>query len=173
MLSAIVLASDSRTLSAQPDAVVRTLSALVPAAIEGLVRDVTLAGLMGGDLGHIADHAGCILVESADPETVLRGALEASRGQKLFVIRAGRAPDAGYIEEIADFLSAYQAATCCALMRERPQTFLARTFPALAPAAGLVAGRDMLMRSGGSSLEALVRQMRPAVTLRARARKVD
>jgi hypothetical protein len=69
MLSAVVLATDlSRPRGASSEAVVRTLSALVPAAIEGIVRDVTLA--CAGDsaeLRKIADHAGCEIVEAADP----------------------------------------------------------------------------------------------------------
>ncbi|MDB5508387.1 MAG: uncharacterized protein JWL93_856 [Hyphomicrobiales bacterium] len=173
MLSVIVLASDARMQPALPDAVVRTLSALVPAAIEGLVRDVTLAGQTGRDLGHIADHAGCVLCESDDAHSVLGFALDAARGQRLFVIRAGRAPEAGFIEEISDFLSAKGRQPRGAVMRERPETILARAFPRFAPAAGLVAPRDIMLKAGAMSLEDLVRGARPALTLRARARRVD
>lgn len=173
MLSAIVLASDARMQPAAPDAIVRTMAALVPAAIEGLVRDVTLAGLAGGELGHIADHAGCVLSESGDPAEVLREALAAARGQKLLVIRAGRAPEAGFIEEISDFLAGHVSRSHGAIMRDRPDSFVARAFPRLAPVAALVASRDILLKGGVGSLADLTRGLRPAVTLRARARRVD
>ncbi|MDB5651578.1 MAG: uncharacterized protein JWL62_3098 [Hyphomicrobiales bacterium] len=173
MLSAIVLATDALTPLTAADAVVRTLSSLVPAAIEGLVRDVTLAGLMGGELPHISDHAGCTLVESEDARSVLREAIAAARGPNIFIIRAGRAPEAGFIEEIADLLAARSAAERGALLRERPETLRARLFPGLAPSAGLVSTRDVLMQLGATSFASLARRAKPAVTLRARARRVD
>jgi hypothetical protein len=173
MLSAIVLATDAKTPLAASDAIVRTLSALVPAAIEGLLRDVTLAGLMGGELPHIADHAGCTLIESEDARAVLREALAAARGPNVLIIRAGRAPEAGYIEEIADLLAGRGAAERGALLRDRPETFLSRTFPGLAPVAGVISTREALMKLGATSLSSLARRAGPAVTLRVRARRVD
>lgn len=173
MLSAIVLTSDEITPPAEADAVVRTLSALVPAAIEGLVRDVTLAGMIGGDLAHIADHAGCTLSESEYPRNVLRDAISAARGPQIFLIRAGHAPDAGFIEEIADFLARRQIATRGALLRERPESLLARTFPRFAPAAGLVAPRDRLLSLSATNFKELVRGAKPPLTLRSRARRVS
>ena len=48
MISALVLADDaSFPQPASADAVVRTLSALIPATIEGLIRDVAVTGLDG------------------------------------------------------------------------------------------------------------------------------
>ncbi|MDB5644321.1 MAG: uncharacterized protein JWN07_3638, partial [Hyphomicrobiales bacterium] len=105
MLSAIILAADARQAPVPPDALVRTLAALVPAAIEGLVRDVTLAGLAGSELADIADHAGCEFVESVDAGMIIAHALKIARGPNVFLLRAGRAPEAGFIDEIGDFLA--------------------------------------------------------------------
>ncbi len=172
MLSALVLAADARTPQSAPDAVVRTLAALVPAAIEGLLRDVTLAGLAGSELAKIADHAGCEFLESAQGASVLSEGLKLTRGPHLLVLRAGRVPEPGFIEEIGDFLARSDAARG-ALMREAPETFLARTFPGLAPAVGLVAARQRMIDAQAQDLAGLVRALRPALTLRARGRRVD
>jgi hypothetical protein len=88
---------------------VRTLSALVPAAIEGIVRDVTLA--CAGDIAElrkIADHAGCEIAEAADPAGAIAAGLASARGDLLLILRAGYAPQSGFIEEIADM---FQRAT--------------------------------------------------------------
>ena len=173
MLSALVLAADASTPQATPDAVVRTLAALVPAAVEGLLRDVTLAGLTGGDLAEIADHAGGEVSESATSDLIIADGLKCVRGPALFVIRAGHAPEAGFIEEAGDFLARSGAAQRGALIRERPETFLSRSFPSLAPAAGLITWRPSLSDSSLRDFASLVRAAKPQVTLRVRARRVD
>lgn len=173
MLSAIVLTSDARLKPVAPDAVVRTLAALVPAAIEGLVRDVTLAGIGGGDLAEIADHAGCEFTESAEADRIIAHALTLARGPNVFVLRAGRAPEAGFIDEIGDFLARSDAGARGALMREKPETFLARLIPSLAPPVGLVASRQRMIDANRGDLASLVGAISPAVTLRARGRRVD
>lgn len=173
MLSAIVLAADASQKPVSPDALVRTLAALVPAAIEGLVRDVTLAGLAGAELAEIADHAGCEFTESADPSMILAHALKRARGPNVFLLRAGRAPEAGFIDEFSDFLARSDAGARGALMREKPETFWTRTLPALSAPAGLIASRQRMMDAGRGDLAALVRALRPQVTLRVRGRRVD
>lgn len=172
MLSALVLAADAATPQAKPDAVVRTLAALVPAAIEGVLRDVTLAGAGGGDLAEIADHAGCDYCESDDPSRIVALAVARLRGPHVFVLRAGRAPDAGFIEEMGDFLARGDSARG-ALLRERPETIWSRLLPNLAPACGLVAPLAVLASSEARDFAALARAAKPALTLRARARRVD
>ena len=165
MLSAIVLAADSRHKPASPEAMVRTLAALVPAAIEGLVRDVTLAGPAGSDLAAIA--------ECKDPGQIVAQALKLSRGPVVFLLRAGRAPEAGFIDEIGDFLARSDAGQRGALMRDRPETFWTRTMPVLSPVVGVIAARQRMMEAGKGDLASLVRALRPQVTLRARGRRVD
>ena len=154
MLSAIVLAADSRHKPASPEAMVRTLAALVPAAIEGLVRDVTLAGPAGSDLAAIADHAGCEFTECTDPGQIVAQALKLARGPVVFLLRAGRAPEAGFIDEIGDFLARSDAGQRGALMRDRPETFWTRTMPVLSPVVGVIAARQRMMEAGKGGSEA-------------------
>ena len=87
-----------------PEAIVRSLSALVRGAVEGLIGDVTIAGAAGDQLAEIADHAGCGFVEVADPAQGLFRGITASRGPALFLLQAGYAPNAGFIEEAGDLL---------------------------------------------------------------------
>jgi hypothetical protein len=124
MLSALVIATDGKDAPVAADALVRTLAALVPAAIEGLVRDLTIAGLAGHDLASIADHAGCEFSESLAASDVIANGLKLVRGPHVFVLRAGHAPEAGFIEEIGDFLNRSGAAERGALMRQKPESFL-------------------------------------------------
>jgi hypothetical protein len=173
MLSAVVLATDRSTpQSASPEAVVRTLSALVTAAIEGLVRDVTLA--TGGEsleLRKIADHAGCEIAEAADPAGAIAAGLASARGDLLLVLRAGYAPQAGFIEEIADM---FQRATRPDALRFRavPDSFFTRLAPGFSPIRGIVAKRSVLDATS-PDLATLVRRAGAAPTARARLRPVD
>ncbi len=173
MLSAVVLATDrSAPQSASPEAVVRTLSALVTAAIEGLVRDVTLA--TGGEsleLRKIADHAGCEIAEAADPAGAIAAGLASARGDLLLVLRAGYAPQAGFIEEIADmFQRATRPDALC--FRAVPDSFFTRLAPGFSPIQGIVAKRSVLDLTS-PDLATLVRRAGAAPTARARLRPVD
>ena len=173
MLSAVVLASDlSAQRSASSEAVVRSLSALVTAAIEGLVRDVTLACVGDNpDLRKIADHAGCEIAEAADPAGVIAAGLASARGDMLLILRAGYAPQAGFIEEIADM---FGRATRPAALRFRavPASFLTRLAPGFSPVRGLVANRAIL-DAASPDFATLVRRAGGAPTARTRLRPVD
>jgi len=173
MLSAIVLAADrSLPQSASSEAVVRTLSALVTAAIEGLVRDVTLAcGGQSLELRKIADHAGCEIAEAADPAGAIAAGLASARGDVLLVLRAGYAPQAGFIEEISDM---FQRATRPNALRFRtvPDSFLTRLAPGFAPVQGLVAKRSVLDPKS-PDFATLVSRAGAAPTARVRLRRVD
>ena len=173
MLSAIVLACDqSAPQPASLEAVARSLSALVPAAIEGLVRDVTLASAgESEDLRKIADHAGCEIAMASAPAGVIAAGLAAARGDLLLILRAGYAPQAGFIEEVADH---YQRATRPDALRflAVPSGFLTRLAPGLAPVQGLVGKRAALDLSS-PDLATLVRRAGAAPTARTRLRPVD
>ena len=173
MLSAIILATDrSAPQSASSEAVVRSLSALVSAAIEGIVRDVTLASAGDSEeLRKIADHAGCEMAEAADPSGAIAAGIASARGDLLLVLRAGYAPQAGFIEEIADM---FQRATRPDALRFRivPTGFWTRLAPGLAPVRGLVAKRSVL-DVASPDLATLVRRAGAAPTARTRLRPVD
>ena len=173
MLSAVLLATDrSMPQSASSEAVVRSLAALVTAAIEGLVRDVTLAcSGDSADLRKIADHAGCEIAEAADPAGVIAAGLASARGDMLLILRAGYAPQAGFIEEISD---AFGRATRPNALRFRavPTGLLTRLAPGFSPVGGLVAKRAAL-DAASPDLATLVRRAGAAPTARARLRRVD
>jgi hypothetical protein len=108
MLSTIVFCEDKPASASGRDlaeVLARTLASLVTAKVEGLLGDVRIAGPAGKGLGVVANHAGCALIEAENERDWLHLALQAARGPDVFLLRCGRAPDAGFIEEVADFLA--------------------------------------------------------------------
>lgn len=178
MLSTIVLyeMTDSSRRIDPAESVVRTLSSLVKANVEGLLGDVAIAGPAEQGLGFIADHAGCGLIEATDEAEWLRRAIEAARGPHLFLLRSGFAPQAGFIEEAGDFIKARSASLSgrapAALLRAAPETFIERVFPNAAPLAGLIASRQRCLEASAGRLAALARSVTPATTLRTHARRI-
>ncbi len=174
MFSAVVLSIVSGVpVSASPEAMARTLASLVPAAVEGLIRDVTLAALTGADQARtIADHAGCSLAEAAAPEGVLAAGLAGVRNELVFILRAGYAPQAGFIEEIVDLFSlAESRSPRSAIMRAIPDSLTTRLFPVMNPVHGLIARRRDLPPKP-ASFEALRRSLAAPATMRCRLRPV-
>jgi hypothetical protein len=171
MLSAIVLAprNEADVFRVQ-DAVVRTLSVLVGAAVADLVRDACVVGPPGLLLEKIADHAGCDLVEDADPGRALQAALGRARCDHILILKGGYAPAFGFIDEMSDWLAARGAHDAAALRCEA-ETLAQRLFPALAPAAGLIARKSDCLAAGASEPVALGRKLH-AKTLRTRARRL-
>src|SRR3984893_9021201 len=109
MLSTIVFCEDESASAPGRDlaeALARTLASLVTAKVEGLIGDVRIAGPARKGLGGVANRAGCALIEAENEACWLRLALQAARGPDVFLLRCGRAPEAGFIEEAADFLAA-------------------------------------------------------------------
>lgn len=172
MISALVLApSFSGTIAPGAGAVVRTLGALVPAAVEGLVRDVTLLAPSGDEeLRAVADHAGCGLVEAKALRSGFAQALTTAKQPLVFVLRAGTAFDRGFLNEIAVLLGpdAGNEGNPCFLLRQAPEGFAARLLPDIAPVAGLIAPRERL--SGPvTDFADIVRRVGRAKTLASRA----
>jgi hypothetical protein len=178
MLSAIVLYE----LSRQPrrldplEVLVRTLSSLVKANIEGLLGDVAIAGPAEQGLGLVADHAGCGLIEAAREREWLGEAIEAARGANVLLLRSGFAPQDGFIEEVGDFLNVLALAKNgreqAALLRAAPEKLIERLFPSAAPLAGLIAPRKKSLAAHAGGLAALARAIVPSMTLRTRARRI-
>jgi hypothetical protein len=179
VLSAIVLCEET-TGGVEPrgmdsaEALVRTLASLVRANVEGLLRDVVIAGPEGHGLGLIADHAGCGLIEAGTEPIWLRRALEAARGPDLLLLRSGHAPELGFIEEVGDFISGRGGASAlrAARLHAAPEAFLERLFPRLAPLAGLIAPRDLCLGAPAGRFDILVRHVGKAKALRSCARRV-
>ena len=182
MLSAIVFCENAQQSSRinPAERLVRSLSSLIRANVEGLLGDVAIAGPLGQGLGLIADQAGCSLFEAASESEWLRSAIEAARGPELFLLRSGFAPQAGFIEEAGDFLRAWGAGDSgslhAALLRAAPETFVERLFPRAAPLAGLIAPRDRCVdlsaNKSTSQFAALARSFSSSATLRTDARRI-
>lgn len=172
MISALVLADDpSFAQPASADAVVRTLAALIPATIEGLIRDVSVAGLEARtDLHKIADHAGCDLILSPDHAGLLPAALKAARCDLVFILNAGFAPNAGYIEEIGDRFQSARAPSAL-LMRQEGTSFFTRLLPQYSPVQGVVTKRGAL--SAPRDFAQVRRMTRGGLTARVQLRRVD
>ena len=137
----------------------RTLSALVPATVEGVVRDVTL--LQVGDapaLAGIADEAGCSVVQGRDFSAAFARGLAGARSPWIFVVRAGTVPSRLFGEEVARALEGNRAVE----LREQPDGFPARWFPSLAPVAGVILPRDRLAAKPCAGFADVVRRARPA-----------
>ena len=167
MLSALVLHVPNPRAREPAEPVVRTLAALVPAALEGVLRDVAIAGPQSAGLESVADHAGCLFVAAeTEAEQIARGGA-ALRGSLAFVIRAGAIPESAFVAELDDLLRDGGRA---ALMRAAPTNVVERLLPDFAAVSALVVARESLVSGRAASFAALVRLARPAPVLRARAR---
>jgi hypothetical protein len=171
MLSALVTAFPQKSGDPSPEAVVRTLGALVPAAVAGLIGDVALIGPDGFvDLGAIADHAGCELLVGERESAVLRQALAARRREAVLVMLPGYAPGPGFLEELADMFGPSEREFRAAILRERPDGLLG--FIGRRRIAGILARKDALLRLPLSSFDRLVKKARSSRNLRCGARRI-
>ena len=166
MLSTIVFSPPASANGARPSGpLLRTLAALVPATIEGVVRDVTLLQIgVDGGVSTIADEAGCRFVEEKDFPAALARGVAAARSPWIFVVKAGAVPSRIFGEEAARALDEGSSQDGVLLLRESPLG-LARWFPSLAPVVGIILTRDRLAETRCTSFAELVRQARPARTL--------
>ena len=109
MLSTIVFCEDKPASAPGRDlaeVLARTLASLVTAKVEGLLGDVRVAGPAEKGLGVVTNHAGCALIEAESEAEWIYLALQAARGPDVVLAVCERAPEAGFIEEAADFLAA-------------------------------------------------------------------
>ncbi len=176
MLSTIVFCEDKPARPPGRDlaeVLARTLASLVTAKVEGLLGDVRIAGPAKNNLSLVANHAGCALIEAENEADWLGLALQAARGPDVFLLRCGRAPEAGFIEEAADFLAKNSKdSSRAAWLRAAPESLLERVFPPAAPLAGLIAPRDVLLRAPRRGFQKRARCIGPAATFRTRARRI-
>ncbi len=175
MLSTIVFCEDAPDLAGldRIESLARTLGSLITANVEGLLRDVAIAGPRGQGLDALADHAGCGLIEAEAEADWLRRAVEAAHGPDLLLLRFGHAPEAGFIEEAGDFLARGGGrGPRASRLHAAPQTFVERLFPDWAPLAGLIAPRDLCLAAPLGRFRAIAASVRPAATLRVRARRI-
>ncbi len=96
MLTVIIECQDQEPELAQ------TLATLVAGAIEGLVCDVVVLDHGSRDgTSRVADAAGCRFYSQWDIKDILRSA----RGEWLLLVEPGARPQAGWIDEIAEYMS--------------------------------------------------------------------
>ena len=88
-----------------------TLAALVPGAAAGLLADVVVADANSSDAtAEVADIAGCRFLASSEPLGVrLKAAAATTRSPWLLFLRAGAAPQSGWIEATEHFMSTSSA----------------------------------------------------------------
>ena len=176
MLTAIVLANSQEKQAfarGAPEEAARTLAFLVSAAVQGLVRDAVLIGADTPAVRYVADYAGCTLIGESEPAKALAGSLEAARSEHIFLLKAGYAAETPLIDEIRDFLEFGRGREgVCGLVRETPGSFVQRLLPGMSSLAGLVALRDKGRAANARDLPDMARRLRPAVTFKARARRL-
>jgi hypothetical protein len=176
MLSTIVFCEDKPASAPGRDLaeiLARTLACLVPAKVEGLLCDVRIAGPAGTGLSLVANHAGCALIEAENEADWLSLALQSARGPDIFLLRCGRAPEAGFIEEAADFLAAdTKDSSRAAWLRAAPESFLEWVFLSLAPVAGLIAPHHLMLRAPRGGFSNLASFVAPSTAFQTRARRI-
>lgn len=167
MLSTLVFAPPTTDGAARrASALLRTLAALVPATVEGVVRDVTLLDVGGGQaFAEIADEAGCQMVAERDFPAALARGVAGARSPWIFVVKAGTIPSRIFGEEAVRAMEGCDETGGALLLREQPTGVLARLFPALAPVAGVILPRSRLAEARCASFADLVRRARPARSL--------
>ena len=146
MISAIVLSPSLGAPAPSPraaEALARSLSALVRAAVEGVLRDAAIVGAPGDALAQIADHAGCEFIVAESVGAGLTEALARARSETIMVLLGGYVMPGAFVGEVADFLMEADAFRG-ALLRAAPDTLLTRVAPGLARPVGLLAPRRLL-----------------------------
>jgi hypothetical protein len=171
MLSAVILAFDAAPVGAREGAaregIVRTLASLVDACVAGLVADAILIGPPDSGLGLIADEAGCGLVEAVDARSGLARALPGLRYPDVLALRAGHAPERGFVDELRDAHELGDRARAHVL-RAAPHSLLTRLAPRLCEPVGLIAPRAAFGAAG--DLAVLAKKLR-AGEMATRARR--
>lgn len=170
MLTAVLLAFDPPGAPLRRDAVTRSLASLVEACVRGLVADAVLAGPPQRNLSEVADDAGCGLVESANADAALGQALGLARCDHILLLRAGCAPERGFIDEAQDAF-AYGPPAHALVLRSASHSLLTHLAPRLAAPVGVIAARRDIAAAQTADFIRLARRLRGA-DLSTRARRV-
>jgi hypothetical protein len=174
MISTIVLSPSlraGRPVERAPEAVARSLAALVRAAMDGFVRDVAIVGPPGEELSELADHAGCAFIEAASAQEGLPIAIGQMRAETLLVLEGGYAPQNGFADEAGDLLLA-QEAFRGALLKLAPDSLATRLAPALSQPVGALVLRQAAAEAAPQDLADLIRRLKIRHALNVRAQKL-
>lgn len=146
----------------QESPVVATLAPLVPGAAAGIVREVWLVDRGGsGTIARVADVAGCrfLVCEGPRPAALAAGA-EQARADWLMFLHPGTVLEAGWIDEITQFMQATSSMRQAGIFRHERSPYarpdlasaikrLRRALRGPGPEQGLVIARDHYNRLGG------------------------
>lgn len=146
--------------------VLRTLAALVPATVAGVVADVILvASTEEEGFDGVAERAGCEFAQEPRLEDALAVALARARRNHLLILYGGYAPAPGFHQELDSLL---HAGFNHAVMRCEADNFWTRVFPQLARVAGLATTRQNQV-VGGDDIGKMARKLDSPRLLRSRA----
>jgi hypothetical protein len=165
MISCLVLAADEAFTPVSAQGVVRTLATIIPAAMDGIVRDVALVGCSDrrdshSDLEAIADHAGCALLFADQESQALIAGLEALRQDLVLILRAGYAPREGFAIELADQVrAATRGGSRGGVLLARPQGWRGLA-PFRQPVVALLGRRRSMLDARARRLNELARRLR-------------
>lgn len=146
----------------QESELAQTLSILVSAAVEGLVSDVIILDHGSADgSSRVADAAGCQFHTQWEMKSVLGSA----RGEWLLLIEPGSRPQAGWIEEVAEFIALNKRPARFAQSRSYKRPFFkrfGRSTPPLEQGLLMPKQQALALAGSGSRLEDLARGQRAA-----------
>jgi hypothetical protein len=174
MISAVVLSPSFRAgqnVARSPEAVGRSLGALVRVVVEGVLRDVTIVGPATDNLATLADEAGCALIEASSAKEGFSRVLAQVRTEIVFVLEGGYAPPSGFAEEAGDLLPDLERSGG-AILRLSPDTLLTRLAPGLARPVGALAFRAPLRNIQPRDLPDIIRRLKIRRALNVRAQRM-
>lgn len=149
---------------------VRTLSALVPGAVDGIIRDVQLLATAGeSDLAKVAEHAGCGYVAAGLAEA-LRHAAEAARSSHVLVLLSGISFDRALTDEMAGLAARHEGWLAGGVGLQATESGpLGRLLPRFAPTIGILTTRSRVASSAPVGIPALWRSLKPRRVFKTRA----
>ena len=163
MISVLLLGFESSgRQAATPGDAVRTLASLVPATVEGVVRDLCLVGPAAkAGLADVADHAGCVYrTAERIPDSIRLGTREL-RCPCVLVTFAGAVFDRPFVEELSSLLPTLDDAEGTYILRAVRHDLIGRVFPSIGLVAGVLAQRTWLEATQAATMDALARSAKP------------
>lgn len=130
----------------------RTLASLVPAVVEGVVREVIVCDRGSSDQTHrVAEHAGCSFLASGGVAAGIRQA----KSEWLMLLEPGARLSGDWTEGVADHTGRVTSAARFSRSRAARRPFLSRLFsPRRALEEGLVITRRQAAALAGSAADA-------------------
>ena len=145
---------------------VRTLSALVPGTVEGVIRDVALISVgPNAELAKVADFAGCALTVGSSFSDGVRHGVDQARCAMVLVLPCGVTFDRALTDELA----AAAAASTGSFALQSARSGLDRMLAWRMRPAGLLAPASALAASRATTLRGLERSLRPVKSFRTQA----